>query len=63
MAEGIKEEELGSHRRLGQHDNTSSYHCKEADDVQDTNAVEYDVARPSQRLLRERHLRRCFVGT
>ena len=63
MAEGVEEEEFGSHRCLGQHDNTRSYHRKKADDVQDTNAVEYDIARPGQRFLRERHLGCASVGS
>ena len=56
MSDRVEEKELGRHRSLDKHDDACSNDRKEANDIQDADAVEDDVAWPSQRLGRESHL-------
>ena len=49
MSDGVKEEELGRNGGLDKHDNAGRDDCQESDDVHHTDAVEDDVAGPSQR--------------
>jgi hypothetical protein len=51
VSDGVKEEELRRNGGLAGCDD-----CQESDDVHHTDAVEDDVAWPSQRLGRESHL-------
>jgi hypothetical protein len=55
MAHSVKEEELGFHGGLDEHNDTGRDHCQEADDVHDTNAIKNDVSWPCQRFWREGH--------
>ena len=52
---GVEEEELGCNRGLDKHDDAGCDDCQESDDVHHADAVEDDVAWPSQRLGRESH--------
>jgi hypothetical protein len=45
----VEEEELGRHRGLDEHDDAGRDDCQEGDDVHHTDAIEDDVAWPSQR--------------
>jgi hypothetical protein len=50
MGDSVEEEELGRHRGLDEHDDAGRDDCQEGDDVHHTDAIEDDVAWPSQRL-------------
>jgi hypothetical protein len=56
VSDSVEEEELGRHRGLDEHDDAGRDDCQEGDDVHHTDAVEDDVAWPSQRLGGESHL-------
>lgn len=56
MSDGVEEEELGRNGGLDKHDDAGCDDCQESDDVHHADAVEDDVAWPSQRLRRESHL-------
>jgi hypothetical protein len=50
MSDCVEEEELGRNGGLDKHDDAGCNDCQESDDVHHTDAVEDDVAWPSQRL-------------
>jgi hypothetical protein len=50
VGDSVEEEELGRHRGLDEHDDAGCDDCQEGDDVHHTDAVEDNVAWPSQRL-------------
>jgi hypothetical protein len=56
MGNSVEEKELGCNGGLDEHDDAGGDDCQEADDVHHADAVEDDVAWPSQRLGRESHL-------
>lgn len=55
MADGVKEEELGDYKCLNQHDRAGDDNRYQADNVQEADDVENDVAWPSQGSFKERH--------
>lgn len=56
MSDSVEEEELGRNGGLDKHDDAGCDDCQESDDVHHADAIEDDVAWPSQRLGRESHL-------
>jgi hypothetical protein len=56
MSDGVEEEELGRNGGLDEHDDAGRNDCQESDNIHHSDAVENDVAWPSQRLGRENHL-------
>jgi hypothetical protein len=49
VSDSVEEEELGRHRGLDEHNDAGRDDCQEGDDIHHTDAVENNVAWPSQR--------------
>ncbi len=63
MADTVKKEEFRNDKGLDQHDGACDYDGHETNNVHDANCVEDDIARASQRAIKERHrlLRLCKI--
>lgn len=61
MTDAVEKEELGDYKSLDQHDSAGNDDSYEADNVHDTDKVEYDVAWSSQGFFKEWHFL-AYVG-